>query len=146
MNLKEQITKDMTNAMKNKEKLTLSVLRLLKSSLQLESIKEKKELEDKDIIAVIKRNVKQRKDSIEEFSKFGKLDEVKSLEEEIAILKKYLPEELTEEQIDAKIANVFAELNPESIKDMGRVMKRLTEEIGAVADMSLVSQKVKEKF
>ncbi len=146
MNLKEQITKDMTEAMKNKDKLTLSVLRLLKSALQLESIKEKKELEDKDVIVVIKRSVKQRKDSISEFLKFNKQEEVQVLEEEILVLKKYLPQELSDEQIDSKIDEIFEELKPQSIKDMGLVMKRLTEDIGAVADMSKVSQKVKEKF
>ena len=146
MNLKEQIANDMKEAMKGQDKFTLSVLRLLKSSLQLEEIKEKKELDTKDIIAVVKKNVKQRKDSILEFQKYGKIDEVKTLEQEIEVLKKYLPEELTEDQIDEKIEEVFEKLKPESIKDMGQIMKKLTEEIGSVADMSLVSQKVKARF
>ena len=71
---------------------------------------------------------------------------MENLEKEIAILSKYLPEELSEEKINEEIDKVFAELKPESIKDMGKVMKELTAKIGAVADMSLVSKKVKEKL
>ena len=142
----EQINLDFKEAMKSGDKFTLSVLRMLKSALQMEGISLKKELEDKEIITVIKRNVKQRKDSILEYQKYNKTEEVENLEKEIAILSKYLPEELSEEKINEEIDKVFAELKPESIKDMGKVMKELTAKIGAVADMSLVSKKVKERF
>lgn len=142
----EQINFDFKEAMKSGDKFTLSVLRMLKSALQMEGISLKKELEDKEIITVIKRNVKQRKDSILEYQKYNKTEEVENLEKEIAILSKYLPEELSEEKINEEIDKVFAELKPESIKDMGKVMKELTAKIGAVADMSLVSKKVKERF
>ena len=146
MNLNEQIASDMKEAMKSQDKFRLSVLRMLKSALQLEKINAKKELDDKEVIAVIKRNVKQRKDSIEEFKKFNKTAEIESLENEIKVLKAYLPEELSEEEIDKKIDEVFAIINPESIKDMGKVMKTLTEQIGTIADMGLVSKKVKERL
>ena len=142
----EQINLDFKEAMKSGDKFTLSVLRMLKSALQMEGISLKKELEDKEIITVIKRNVKQRKDSILEYQKYNKTEEVENLEKEIAILSKYLPEELSEEKINEEIDKVFAELKPESIKDMGKVMKELTAKIGDVADMSLVSKKVKERF
>lgn len=142
----EQINLDFKEAMKSGDKFTLSVLRMLKSALQMEGISLKKELEDKEIITVIKRNVKQRKDSILEYQKYNKTEEVENLEKEIAILSKYLPEELSEEKINEEIDKVFVELKPESIKDMGKVMKELTAKIGAVADMSLVSKKVKERF
>ena len=97
-------------------------------------------------MVVIKRNVKQRKDSMEEFQKFGKTDEVENLEKEIELLKKYLPEELSEEQIEEIINQVFDEIQPQSIKDMGRVMKELTSKIGTQADMSVVSSKVKARL
>ncbi len=142
----EQINNDLKNAMKSGDKFTLSVLRMLKSALQLESISLKKELEDKEIITVIKRNVKQRKDSISEYQKYDKKEEVENLEKEIAVLSKYLPEELSEEQIEEEVNKVFAEYQPESIKEMGKIMKILTEKIGTVADMSLVSKIVKERF
>ena len=146
MNLMEQINNDMKEAMKTQDKFKLSVLRMLKSALQLEKINLKKELEEKEIIAVIKRNVKQRKDSIEEYQKYNKQEEVQNLEKEIECLKVYLPEELSEEEIDKKIEEVFNEVKPESMKQMGIIMKKLTEEIGSVADMSMVSKKVKARF
>ena len=146
MNLNDKIANDLKEAMKNQDKFSLSVLRMLKSALQLEKIQAKKDLEDKEVIAVIKRNVKQRKDSIEEFKKYGKQEEVETLEKEIEVLKKYLPEELNEEEINKKIDEVFEEVKPESIKDMGRIMKILTEQIGSVADMGIVSKKVKERL
>lgn len=146
MNLNDKIASDLKEAMKNQDKFSLSVLRMLKSALQLEKIQAKKDLDDKEVIAVIKRNVKQRKDSIEEFKKYGKQEEVETLEKEIEVLKKYLPEELSEEEINKKIDEVFEEVKPESIKDMGRIMKVLTEQIGSVADMGIVSKKVKERL
>lgn len=146
MNLIEQISADMKEAMKNQDKFSLSVLRMLKSALQLEGIALKKELSDNEVITVIKRNVKQRKDSKEEYEKLEKQEEAKNLEKEIEVLKKYLPEELSEEELEKEIHLAFEELKPESMKDMGRIMKYLTEKIGTVADMSLVSKKVKERF
>ena len=142
----EQINNDLKEAMKTQDKFALSVLRMLKSALQLEKISLKRELLDQDVLMVIKKNVKQRKDSIAEYEKYGKTEEMENLEKEIQILQKYLPEELTEEQIDAKILEVFESVNPTSMKDMGPIMKTLTEQIGTVADMYLVSKKVKEKL
>ena len=146
MNLSEKITSDMKEAMKNQDKFSLSVLRMLKSALQLEGIQLKKELTDDEILAVIKRNVKQRKDSMVEFQKYGKTEEVENLEKEISLLKTYLPEELSEKQIEEIICQVFDEMQPQSIKDMGRIMKELTSKIGTQADMSVVSSMVKAKL
>ncbi len=146
MNLNERIASDLKEAMKSGDKFKLSVLRMLKSALQLEGISLKKELSDDEVITVVKRNVKQRKDSISEFQKYNKMDEVSSLEKEIAILKNYLPEELSEEKVMEEIDKVFEEEKPESIKDMGRIMKILTERIGKCADMGFVSKVVKSKF
>lgn len=142
----EKINNDLKEAMKNQDKFTLSVLRMLKSTLQVEGISLKRELTDQDVLMVIKKNVKQRKDSIVEFEKYNKTDEIANLKKEIQVLEKYLPEELTEEQIDQEIENVFAIEKPTNMKDMGKIMKILTEKISTVADMSLVSKKVKEKL
>ena len=106
----------------------------------------KKELTDNEVLTVIKRNVKQRKDSMTEYQKYNKVLESENLQKEIDLLQAYLPEQLTEEEIDKKIMETFANIKPQSIKEMGKIMKILTEEIGTVADMSLVSKKVKEKF
>ena len=143
--MNEQIANDLKNAMKNGDKFKLSVLRMLKSALQLESISKKHELSDDEVLSVIKKLVKTRKDSIEEFKKYGKDEEVAKLEQEIEILNAYLPEEMTEEEIIKVIDEVFNDLKPTSMKEMGMVMKELNTKI-TNADMSLVSKLVKERL
>ena len=86
-----------------------------------------------------------RMDSITEFQKFNRVEEIQNLEAEIAVLKAYLPEELSEAEIDLKIEEVFARIQPTSMKDMGTIMKEL-QEIASRADMSMVSKKVKDKI
>ena len=145
MNIK--IDDDLKNAMKEKDTFKLSVLRMLKSALQLEKIAKKHELDDNEIITVIKKQVKLRKDSILEYKKYNKEESVKDLEKEIEILSVYLPEEMSIEEINALIDEVFKDANPSSIKDMGNVMKLVNEKIaGKNADMSLISKTVKEKL
>ena len=146
MNLNEKIKTDLVSAMKGHDTFKVSVLRMLKSELQLESINLKKDLTDDEIITVIKRNVKKRKDAIEEFKKYGKSEEIEKNNTEITILESYLPAQLSDEEIKKTIVDAINELKPESIKDMGRVMKYLTEKIGTVADMGKVSAQVKSKL
>lgn len=143
--MNEMIANDLKDAMKNGDKFTLSVLRMLKSSLQMEKISKKHDLNDEEIVAVIKKQVKVRKDSIAEYQKYNKEDLVESLEKEIAVLDKYLPEEMSEDEINKIIDEVFSELNPTSIKEMGGVMKELNSRI-TNADMSIVSAKVRERL
>lgn len=143
--MNNKIAEDLKLAMKNSDKFRLSVLRMLKSALQLEAISKKHELSDDEVLSVLKKQVKTRKDSIEEFSKYNKMEEVAKLEQEIEILNTYLPEEMTPEEISKIIDEVFSELNPTSMKDMGKVMKELNTKI-TNADMSLVSNMVKERL
>ena len=143
--MNEKIASDLVAAMKAQDKFKLSVLRMLKSALQLEKINKKSDLTDNEVIAVIKKQIKMRQDSIQEFTKFQKLEEVKKLEEEIACLKVYLPEKLSIEEIEEKINEAFLKVNPTSMKDMGQIMKVLAS-IAPVADMTEVSKKVKEKL
>ena len=143
--MNSKINEDLKNAMKNGDKFKLSVIRMLKSALQLEQINKKHELTDDEVIAVIKKQVKIRKDSIAEYEKYGKTDAVKDLEQEIAILDLYLPAEMSEEEVKQVIDAVFNELKPTSMKDMGGIMKELNNRI-TNADMSLVSQMVKERL
>ena len=143
--MNERILNDLKDAMKAQDKFKLSVLRMLKSALQMEAINNKTELTDDNVIKVIKKQVKLRKDSISEYQKCGKMDTVEDLNNEIAILEEYLPEEMSIEEVKKCIDEVFAELNPSSIKDMGSVMKRLGEKI-TNADMKEVSRLVKEKL
>ena len=143
--MNEKIANDLKATMKSGDKFKLSVLRMLKSALQLESISKKHELSDDEVMSVVKKQVKTRKDSIEEFKKYNKIEEVEKLEQEIEILNTYLPEEMSEEEISKVIDEVFNELNPTSMKEMGMVMKELNAKI-TNADMSLVSKMVKERL
>lgn len=142
----EQINNELKEAMKSGDKFKLSVLRMLKASLQTEQINKKGELTDDDILAVIKKQVKVRTASRDEYLSYKREDLASDLDKEIEILKAYLPEELSEEEINKIISDVFLEVKPESMKDMGLIMKKLTPMIGSRADMSEVSKKVREKL
>ena len=134
------INNDMKEAMKNGDKFELTVLRMLKSSLQNEKISKNHDLDENEIISVIKKQVKIRKDSVKEYQEYGRQDLVENLEKEISVLSKYLPEELSESQIEKVIDEVFNKIKPTGINDMGNIMKQLTELIGTKADMSIVSK------
>ena len=145
--MNNKISEDLKEAMKSGDKFKLSVLRMLKSALLLEAkaVSKDHELTDEEVIKVIKKQVKTRKDSIAEYQKYGKEDEVVSLEKEVEILNVYLPEEMSEAEIIKVIEEVFEIVKPTSMKDMGLIMKELNTRI-ANADMSLVSKLVKEKL
>ena len=142
----EQIDLDLKKALKSGDKFTLSVLRMLKSEIINESRKGSLHtLTDDEVLKVIKKGVKTRKDSIEEYKKYGKLDTVNELAKEVDILNKYLPQEMSEEEIIKIVNEVFEELKPSSMKDMGNLMKVISSKI-TNADMSLVSKIVKDKL
>lgn len=145
--MNNKISEDLKEAMKNGDKFKLSVLRMLKSALLLEAkaVSKDQELTDEEVIKVIKKQVKTRKDSIVEYQKYNKLDEVSSLEKEVEILNVYLPVEMTEEEIIKVIDEVFDIVKPTTMKDMGLIMKELNAKI-TNADMSLVSKLVKERL
>lgn len=141
----EKINEDLTKALKDGDKFRLSVLRMVKSALQLESINKKSELTDDDVYSVLKKQIKQRKDSIGEYEKLNETETVESLKKEVEIINSYLPEEATEEEIDKTIDNAFSEINPQSMKDMGLVMKYVKEHLNNF-DSSIVSSKIKERL
>lgn len=144
--MENQIDLDLKDALKSGDKFTLSVLRMLKSELINESRKGSlHELTDEDILKVIKKQVKTRKDSIEEYKKYNKLETVNELEKEVEVLNKYLPQEMTEEEIMKVIDMAFDEVKPTSMKDMGALMKVISSKI-TNADMSLVSKIVKDRL
>ena len=141
-----QITSDLTAAMKSGDKFTLSVLRMLKSALKNEEINKRSELSDDEVTAVIKKQVKVRKDSKAEYEKYERADLAGDLAKEIEVLSKYLPAELTEEALVKIIDEVIAESGATDIKAMGAVIKGVAAKCGAAADMGLVSRLVKEKL
>ena len=141
----EQINNDLKDALKSDDKFKLSVLRMLKSALQLEAINKKCELTDEVVISVLKKQVKQRNDSIKEYEELGKEEVVNDLKHEIEIINEYLPEEASDEEITKCVDDAFSEINPSSMKDMGRIMKYVSDHLSN-ADMSKVSAIVKEKL
>lgn len=144
----DKIKKDLTDAMKSGDKFKLDVIRMLKASIMNEETSggAKHELSDDDILALIKREVKKRKSSIEEYQKFNKTEAVEKLKKEIDILNTYLPKELNDEELNKALDEVFNEVKPESMKDMGKVMKEMQAKYGSVIDASKVSKLVKERL
>lgn len=138
----EQLEKDMIEAMKNKEKERLTVIRMVKASLKQEQIDHKKELNDELLIDVVNKQIKMRKDSITEFEKGGRQDLIDKTQAEIDILMKYLPEQLSDEEVLKVIEDIFAEVKPTSQKDMGPAQAKLK----GRADMKKVSTIIREKL
>lgn len=142
----EKVNSDLVTAMKEQDKFTLSVLRMLKSALKNEEINKKLSLTDDEVLAVIKKQVKTRKDSKEEYLTYNRTDLADNLEKEIEILNKYLPEELSDEELEKIIDETIKELNPDGMKGMGLVIKTVGSKCGAAADMKKVSSMVREKL
>ena len=142
--MKERLTNDLKAAMKEQDKELLSVLRMVKGAIQMEEIKVKHELSDDEVIAIIGKQIKTRKESIVEFEKGGRNDLIEKTNEEINMLNVYMPKQLSEEEIKAEIDKVFEELKPAS-NEMGKIMQALSNLKGK-ADMGLVSKLVKERF
>lgn len=142
----EKIKADLITTMKEKDKFKLDVIRMLKSAVQNETIEKKRELTDDEVLAVIKREVKKRNSSIEEYTKYNKIEMVETLKKEVEILSTYLPEEMSDEELMKVIDEVMTEVGATSIKEMGLVIKSVGARVGSCADMSKVSKIVKEKL
>lgn len=144
--MKQKILNDLKNAMKNQNKELLSVVRMVKGAIQMEEIKVKHELSDDEVIGIIAREIKTRKESIKEFEKGNRTDLIEQTNKEIDILNKYMPAQMSEEEINSTIDSVFTKVNPTKPSDMGIIMKEITPLVKGKADMSLVSSKIKEKL
>jgi len=142
----EKINNDLKEAMKNKDSFKLGVIRMVKGAVQLEKISKNKELSDEEVIDVIAKQIKIRKDSANEFEKAGRTDLAESTKNEIEILNKYMPEQLTNEELLKIIDEVFAIVNPTSQKDMGTIMKEVNPRVRGKADMGEVSKIIKDKL
>ena len=142
----EKLDKDMIEAMKSKDKDRLVVIRMVKAALKQEQIDHKKEINDDLLIDVINKQIKMRKDSIIEFEKGNRTDLVEKTQKEINVLMAYLPEQLSTEEVEKIIDEIFEEVKPESQKDMGKVMKEAQAKLKGKADMKEVSTIIREKL
>ena len=147
MTVQEKIQTQMTDAMRSKDQLRLSVLRMMKSAIKNKEIEKMKPLDDGDALSVLNTLVKQRKDSVDQFRKGGREELAQKEESEIKIIEEYLPAAASEDDIRKAIEEAVQEIGASSIKDMGKVMKAaLVRLAGKSADGSRVSQMVKEKL
>ena len=142
----EKLNKDMIEALKNKEKDRLTVIRAVKAGMDKEKIDKKREVNDELLIDIVNREVKMRKESIEEFKKGNREDLIKETEYELDILKEYLPEQLSEEEVNKIIDEIFDEVKPTGQKDMGSVMREATAKLKGKADMKGVSNIIRTKL
>ena len=146
MTLKGQIQDDMKTAMKSGEKLRLDVVRLILAAIKQIEVDERKELDDAAVLGVINKMVKQRRDSIEQFGKGGRQDLVDKEQSEISVLDTYLPEQMSDEELDALVESAISESGAESIRDMGKVMGLIKSQAAGQADMGAVGAKVKARL
>ena len=142
----EQLEKDMIEAMKSKDKDRLTVIRMVKAALKQEQIDHKKEINDDLLIDVVNKQIKMRKDSIVEFEKGNRKDLIDKTQEEIDILVKYLPEQLSSEEVEKIINEIFESVKPEGMKDMGKVMGEAQAKLKGKADMKEVSTIIRNKL
>ena len=144
--MRDKILSDIVVAMKEKDKDKLAVLRMVKGAMQLEEINKKRNLNDDEVIAVLSKQIKTRKESITDFEKGNRNDLIEQTNKEIEILNKYMPEQLSDEEVINVIDDIFTKVNPTSSSDMGKIMGMVTPILKGKADMSLVSKLVKEKL
>ncbi|MCK4864790.1 MAG: GatB/YqeY domain-containing protein [Gammaproteobacteria bacterium] len=144
--LKTRINDDVKTAMRSKDKERLGTLRLLTAAIKQIEVDKRIELDDEQVVAVIEKMLKQRKDSIEQFEKAGR-NELAEIEiKEVAILKEFMPEQMSDADVDALIDEAIASTGAEAMKDMGKVMGILKPQLAGKADMGAVSAKIKAKL
>ncbi len=140
MSLADQIVQDLKEAMLAKDEIRISCLRMLKTSIKNKQVEKGRELKDEEIQAVVSSLVRKGKEAAAEFSKGGRQDLAKKEEQELEIFYKYLPEQLSEQEIESVLRDVISELNATSPKDMGRVMKAAMSKLAGRAEGKVVSE------
>ena len=144
--LKKLITNDMKLALKAQDKSALKAIRMILGAIKQKEIDERIDLDDIQVMAVIQKMVKQRKDSISQFSDAGRTDLVEVEEAELSIINNYMPKQLSEAEIEAAVVKAISDSGADSMKDMGKLMGILKGQLDGQADMGLVSQLIKSKL
>ena len=146
MSLKEQINEDMKSAMRSKDSARLGAIRLLQSALKQKEVDERVDLNEDDVLVIIDKMLKQRRDSIDAFKKAERNDLVEKEEFEVSVLQEYMPEPLSDNEISNIIDQAIKNLGALTMKDMGAVMSAVKPELSGKANMADVSQKIKSKL
>lgn len=144
--LKAKITEDMKAAMRAQEKERLATIRLIQAAIKQKEVDERIELDDAQVLVVLDKMVKQRRESIAQFEKAGREDLIAKEKSELAVIQDYLPEALSDEEVDAMIAEAIAATGASEMKDMGKVMGQLKPKLQGRADMGAVSAKIKARL
>ena len=146
MSLKVKINEDMKSAMRSKDSARLAAIRLLQSAIKQKEVDERIDIADADVLTIIEKMLKQRRDSIGAFKKADRQDLVEKEEFEVSVLMQYMPEPLGEAEIQSIINQAIKNLSASSMKDMGAVMSAVKPELSGKANMADVSQKIKSKL
>jgi hypothetical protein len=144
MSLSERLNEDMKQAMKSQDKFKLSVIRMVRAAIKNIEIDQRKTLDDNEVLDVLNREIKQRKDSLQEFEKAGRADLADNIKAELAILTEYMPQQLTEEEVKAIVQQTIQEVGASSKADMGKVMSALMPKVKGRADGKLVNRLVQQ--
>ncbi|GEO74315.1 GatB YqeY domain-containing protein [Levilactobacillus namurensis DSM 19117] len=146
MSLETQLTEDLKTAMKAHDKLTLSVVRMMKAALMNEKVKQGHELTPDEELTVVSRELKQRKESMAEFAKGNRDDLVANVKAEIAVVEKYAPKQLSEDEIAKIVADSIAKVNASGMGDFGKVMGAVMPQVKGKADGAIVNKTVKAQL
>ena len=146
MGLRDQIPEDLKSALREKKSLELNVLRMLQASIKNREIDNKGELDDEQVVQVVSSEIKKRRDAVEEFIKVSREDAAETEKQEIEILMKYMPEQLSEDEITSKVREIIANSGAGGMKDLGMVMKPVMSELKGKADGKLINQIVRKEL
>lgn len=146
MSLSERLNEDMKQAMKSQDKFKLSVIRMVRAAIKNIEIDQRKTLDDNEVLDVLNREIKQRKDSLQEFEKAGRADLADHAKAELVILTEYMPQQLTEEEVKAIVQQTIQEVGASSKADMGKVMGALMPKVKGRADGKLINQLVQQNL
>lgn len=146
MTLKQKLQEDLKTSMKNKDTLRKSVITLIRSSIKQVEVDKRIELNDDDVIDIISKQLKQRNDSLEQFLDAGREDLVEETRSEIEVLKEYLPQQLSEEELNEIVKQTISEVGATSMKDMGKIISVIKPKTKGRADGKLINKLVKENL
>ena len=146
MSLKQKLQEDLKSSMKNKDAIKKSVITLIRSSIKQYEVDNRVELQDDEIVDLIAKQLKQTRDSREEFAKAGRDDLVSKAEAEIEVLKEYLPQQLSEEELNEIVISTIAEVGATSMKDMKKIMTSIMPKVKGRADGKLINELVKKNL
>jgi len=146
MDLKTQITEEMKTAMRARDAQRLSAIRLLLAAIKQKEVDERKDLSDEEVIAVVEKMIKQRRESIAQYEKAARVDLVEVEKFELGVLQAYMPQALSESEVEEAVAQALTESGAQSVRDMGKVMGVLKNKLAGRADMSVVSALVKARL